>query len=345
MTAVNVGASVIWLFVFVYAVLGAIDFGSSFWRFYFLRKGQWPAASMAEAYVSPTWELINSFLILIPVTLTGLFPGATFAYGSVLLVPATLLLILIALRGAYWQFGYASQSDKSRPVAVVGLTGLVLPGVFLTLLPLSQGGYVIRVAGAFKMDLLHFFTSPEVYLFIAFGITLSLYLSSLFLVRYSFLGREASAYASFRRVALVLGPLSMILGVFALYVPHPGLAFATQVMRWWPLALVSFISFAVSLVALWLPVETGNMRGAPRTALMSALVQLATADAGYGLAHRGYWLYPYVTFKQAASSHAMFVPTMIVLIVGTAVLLPGLLWFRRLFITNNQYVREHVKVR
>ncbi|QQE78285.1 cytochrome d ubiquinol oxidase subunit II [Alicyclobacillus sp. SO9] len=337
---INIGAAVLWILGFVYAVLGAIDFGSSFWRLYFLRKGQWPAETVARTYVSPTWELINAFLILIPVTLTGLFPDATFAFGSILLVPATLLLVLIALRGAYWQFGYASSTHKSRTVTVVGITGLVLPGAFMTLLPLSQGGYTTAINGVLHVQLVKFFTSPDVYLFALFGIFLSLYLSALFLARYAYNGHQKAAYESFRRVAVGLGPLSLALGLLALIVPHQGLDFSRQIMTWWPLTSISFLAFCLTESALIWTKPQAHVKGNPGIALYAALVQLAAADAGYGLAHHNFWLYPYVAVASSASNPTMFEATLLVLLGGALVLAPGLLWFRRLFITDAKYVKS-----
>ena len=343
MNLVQIGAALIWLFVFVYAILGAIDFGSSFWRWYFLKRGNWIAESVAETYVSPTWEFINSFLILIPVTMTGLFPKAVFAYGTVLLVPATLLLALIALRGAYWQFGYASRRKRNQTATVVGLTGFILPGVFLSILALSQGGYVEKIDGTLHFMALRFFTSPQVYVFILFGILLALYLSALFLGRYAYQGHQWMAYESFRSKALLLGPLSLLFGFMAVMLPNSfsGMSFASHLFQWWPFALLSVLAFAASQTALlWRNKKVPSGRGKPEWALGAALIQLLIAHFAYGTAHSGYWLYPFVTIAQAASNHTMFTSTMWVLGFGSVLLVPGILWFRRLFIADSRYVKD-----
>lgn len=346
MNLIQIGAGLIWLFVFVYAVLGAIDFGSSFWRWYFLRRGNWLAQTVADTYVSPTWEFINSFLILIPVTMTGLFPKAVFAYGTILLVPATLLLTLIALRGAYWQFGYASRNKRNQTATVVGLTGLLLPGVFLSILALSQGGYVYELGGTLHIMLLRFFTSPQVYVFILFGILLALNLSALFLARYAYLGHQWMAYEAFRRKALLLGPMSLLFGIGALILRNgpSSMDFMSNLVTWWPLAVLSLGAFVVSLIALL--AKNGQVpgrQGRPQLALGAALVQLIVAHFAYGAVHSGYWLYPFVRIAQSASSMTMFKETLWVLAFGSVLLVPGVLWFRRLFIADSKYVKDHAE--
>ncbi|MCF8566103.1 cytochrome d ubiquinol oxidase subunit II [Alicyclobacillus tolerans] len=387
MNSVTLGASVIWLFVLIYAVLGSIDFGSSFWRWQFNRSGDWRAEGIASTYVSPTWELINSFLVLIPVTLVGLFPGAVFVYGSVLLIPSLLLLVLIALRGAYLQFAYASPKKRSRTVRVAGITGLLLPGVFMSVLALSQGGYVKALPGGsgipasstggagtaaqtphgvFSLDVIHFFTSPVVYLFIAFGISLSLYLSALFLARYAYLGGDLAAYESFRRKAIWMGPISLFTGVLSLVAPTPESAYMWhRLLGLWPIALFSAAAFTAGYLSLWggqRRLSQGNPRdphmdaskhrdnrrkgtGRPQWALVFTLLQVIAAHWMYGAAHAGYWLYPYADFTGTASNPTMFHATLVVLGLGTLVLIPGFLWFRRLFINNAEYAAKHSRFR
>lgn len=341
MTLINFGAALVWLFVLVYGILGAIDFGSSYWRWVFNRRGDWNAEAVAKNYVSPTWELINAFLVLIPVTLVGLFPGAVSTYGTVLLVPATLLLALLALRGAYWQFGYASQNRQNQTILVVGVTGLLLPGVLSSLLALSQGGFVDVVKGTFHLELTRFFLSPVVYLYILFGISLALYVSAMFLSRYAYFSRQYAAFKAYRRQALWAGPVSLMVGVAATTTASGGsLNMLPRMMQWSPLLAVSLSAFAVAYAAVFRAGRVKKSRVGLRllnVSMVSTLVQLATAHFTYGLAHSDYWLYPYIQFASAASNPVMFRETLIVLAAGTIVLLPGFLWFRHLFITDRNY--------
>jgi len=344
----TMGAAFLWVLVFVYSILGAIDFGSSFWRWVFHLRGNWNAESVAATYVSPTWELINAFLVVIPVALVGLFPAAAYAFGTVLALPATLLLILLALRGAYLQFGYASARFRKHMVYVTGITGLLLPGVFIALLPLTQGGFVTRVGNSYAFAAGAFFSSIPVYLFMAFGITLALYLSALFLARYAQQASAWSAYHRFRRGALWMGPISLALGAVALRVPTPGgLAIVASGLHslWFVLFLaVSLVCFALGYLGLAM-----QKRGTPVTKgralwqLGFGIAQIVLSQFAYAVGHVPWLLYPYLTFANSASNHVMFVSTLLVLIIGLAILTPALLWFRSLFIVDAEYVATHAQ--
>lgn len=350
MTILIMGAWFFWLLVFVYSILGAIDFGSSFWRWFFHMRGFAYAESVASTYLSPTWELINAFLIVIPVALVGLFPKAAFTYGTILALPATLLLILLSLRGAYLQFGYASQRFQTHTLFVSGLTGLLLPGMFIALLPLSQGGYISLIDGHLIFHVKMFFTSISVYLYMAFGVALSLYLSALFLARYAQQAEQWSAYYRFVSGARWIGSVSLFLGASALFYPTPhgmhlmenGLRHPTFIFLMAGSLLAFLLSYSL-ILSTRRDRKISNMRALWQLGL--ALAQVVLSQLGYAIAHAPYLLYPYLTFQSSSSNSLMFRSTLLVLLLGLVVLSPLLLWFRRLFIVDAEYVATHMKER
>lgn len=350
MTLPILGAWFFWLLVFVYSILGAIDFGSSFWRWYFHLRGYVSAESVATTYLSPTWELINAFLIVIPVALVGLFPTAAFTYGTILALPATLLLILLALRGAYLQFGYASKRFQTHTILVSGLTGLLLPGMFIALLPLSQGGYVKVIGGNFVLQLGMFFTSISVYLFMAFGTVLAFYISTLFLARYAQQAEQWNAYHRFVTGARWTAPVSLVLGACALFLPTPGgmhlMQNGFQNPLFGLLMGISLIAFLLSYGSI-LTARQGQMVSGRRSLwqLGFGLIQIVSSQLAYAIAHAPYLLYPYVTIQSSATNHTMLLSTLLVLFFGLVILSPLLLWFRRLFIVDAEYVATHMRDR
>ncbi|KPV45198.1 cytochrome d ubiquinol oxidase subunit II [Alicyclobacillus ferrooxydans] len=336
MNIVALGAAFIWAMISIYTILGGIDFGSSFWRWYFSRRKNWEAEEVAHSFVSPTWELVNSFLVLIPVAIVGLFPGAAYAYGSILLIPASMVLGLLILRGAYWQFGYASEQKRGPIIWVVGLTGLILPGLFATILGLSQGGYVSRgTQGAYVLPLAKFLFSPQVLVFLAFGILMALYLSALFLAQYAKQAGSLETFAAFRRSAQWVGPLSAVSGILAIVSSmHGQLDMSHRLVTWWPILGLSFVMFLVGYAGLFRPVGMTKVR----MSLWATVIQLVLAQIAYGCAHYPYVLYPYLTFSDAASNHSMFVTTLVIFVAGFALLAPGFYLFRSLFIKDVQSV-------
>lgn len=332
MNTVALGATFIWVMVSIYTILGGIDFGSSFWRWYFSRRKNWEAEELAHAFVSPTWELVNSFLVLIPVAIVGLFPGAAYAYGSILLIPASMVLGLLILRGAYWQFGYASEQKHSAIIWVVGLTGLILPGLFATILGLSQGGYVGKgTQGAYVLPFAKFLFSPQVLLFLMFGILMALYLSALFLGQYAKQAGSLEALTAFRHSAKWVGPLSAMSGILSIVSSvHGQLDISHRLLTWWPLLGLSFVMFVVGYAGLFRPVETSRTR----MSLWATVIQLILAQIAYGSAHYPYVLYPYLTFPDTVSNSSMFVTTLVIFVGGFVLLAPGFYVFRNLFIKD-----------
>ena len=57
-----------------------------------------------QRYLSPVWEVTNVFLVFFFVGIVGFFPDTAYYYGTTLLVPVSLALILLAVRGAYYAF-------------------------------------------------------------------------------------------------------------------------------------------------------------------------------------------------------------------------------------------------
>jgi cytochrome d ubiquinol oxidase subunit II len=61
--------------------------------------------------------------------------------------------------------------------------------------------------------------NPQVYTFMGFAITSSLFLSSLLLVDYAKSSKDTHAYKVYRRDTIVIGPITLIMAGMALFVP------------------------------------------------------------------------------------------------------------------------------
>jgi cytochrome d ubiquinol oxidase subunit II len=94
-----IASFIVGIFLFVYAIFGAIDFGASFWAMVYLRRNT-KAGDIADRFLSPTWEVTNTFLVLLVVSFVGFYPYAAFILGTILLVPVSLVLVLITIRRA-----------------------------------------------------------------------------------------------------------------------------------------------------------------------------------------------------------------------------------------------------
>ena len=105
------GISVLWLFLFGYVIVASIDFGAGFFNAYSVLIGKDQIlANIIKRYLSPVWEITNVFLVFFFVGMVGFFPQTAYYYGTILLVPVSISLILIAIRGSYYAF--ESYSEK-----------------------------------------------------------------------------------------------------------------------------------------------------------------------------------------------------------------------------------------
>ena len=105
MTLEILGISVLWVFLFGYILIGAIDFGAGFFNAYSLLTGrQRILTNIIQRYLSPVWEVTNVFLVFFFVGIIGFFPKTAFYYGKTLLVPVSIGIILLAIGGSYYVF-------------------------------------------------------------------------------------------------------------------------------------------------------------------------------------------------------------------------------------------------
>ncbi|MQR87099.1 hypothetical protein GFV16_14435 [Bacillus megaterium] len=329
--------TVIWGFIFIYAVMGTMDFGAGFWSMVYINRTKTNATDVANRYLSPTWEVTNVFIVAIVVALFSFFPRATFTLGTVLLVPGSIILLLLSIRSGFLVFSHYASSFKYRRalVYISGISGVLIPAFLIAVLPVSQGGFIDVIDGTQRLNLARVFSSPHVYSFIGFAITSSLFLSSLLLADYSKSSDEMEAYAVYRRDALITGPLSLLMAIFIMITMQSEASWLyDKMMQFKPLLYGSVGLFVVAGIALLLPSQKG--KGMPRLAVVSIVLQYFLASYVYGRSHLPYVVYPNVTIENGFTHPDAFRSLFIVYIVGFAILFPGFFYFWRLFMKDNK---------
>ncbi|MCD9020739.1 cytochrome d ubiquinol oxidase subunit II [Cohnella silvisoli] len=336
--------SILWAFIFAYAILGSVDFGAGFWALMFDRRSGTRAAQIANRYLSPSWEVTNVFLVLIAVALVGFFPRAAFWFGSLLLLPVSLVLLLLAIRSSFMVYSYSTKRF-SRPLRwVSGLTGVLIPGLLLSVLPISLGGFVeVSENGHPALLFGKLLTSSTEYAHLAFGISSELFLAALFLSDYAHEAEETSTYLIYRKIAILIGPLTLLTAVLATYSMAPEASWIVdRIGEQWPWFLASIVSFAIGYGALWIKRKQGAP-GRPRVAVTFVIGQYFLASVGYGMAHLPYIVYPDLTVGDAITNDAAFRSLLVSYAIGVAVLAPGFYLFWRLFLKDKRYIshRDH----
>ncbi len=331
---------IIWVFLFIYSIAGSIDFGAGFWALVFGRRQDTKAAEIANRFLSPSWKVTNVFLVLLAVGLVGFFPKATFYLSGLLLLPASLALSLLLLRSAFMVYAYSVHQYQGLLPLVSGATGLLIPGLLVSVLPVTLGGFVDMSSGQPNLLFGKLMTSPTEYAHLGFGITTELFLSSLFLADYAREADDEATFHSYRRAAIALGPTTLGMAILtSLTFEREAQWIVANMRAEWGWFALSVAAFAIGYSALWWKDPRGKP-GFARVAVLAIVVQYAFASIGYGRAHMPYIIYPYLTVDMGFTSAQMFNALLVGYAVGIGVLIPVFIWFWKLFLKDKRYLRE-----
>src|SRR5919206_322352 len=139
---VYLAITILWGFVFIYSIMATMDFGAGFWSMIYINKKKTRATNIANRYLSPTWEVTNTFIVALVVAVYSLFPKAAFTLGTILLIPGSLILLLLAIRSAFLVFSNIADEYKKPLTYISGICGILIPGLLISVLPITHGEYV-----------------------------------------------------------------------------------------------------------------------------------------------------------------------------------------------------------
>ncbi len=337
-----IASIVLWGFVFIYSVMATMDFGAGFWSMVYINRTKTGATNIANRYLSPTWEVTNTFIVALVVAVYSMFPGAAYTLGTILLIPGSIILLLLALRSAFLVFSHIAEEYKKILTYISGMAGILLPALLISVLPITHGNYVIFDDNSQTLDFGKLFTSPNEYAFIGFAISSTLFLSSLLLSDYSKVSGELEAYRIYRKDAMISGPISLVMAfLIMLTLKQEANWIYEKMINDLPLLILSIICFVLAGVALYLPAFSKNKSiGMPRVAVIAVTLQYLLASFVYGRAHLPYMVYPHVTiesgFTDPNSFHAIFATY----IAGFAILFPGFIYFWKMFMRDSRHLQK-----
>lgn len=328
------GIAVLWTFLFGYILVGAIDFGAGFFNAYSLLTGKKRIlTNVIQRYLSPVWEVTNVFLVFFFVGMIGFFPKTAFYYGTTLLVPVSIGIILLAIRGSYYAFEtYGARGHKEYSL-MYGAAGLLLPASLSIVLTISEGGFIEMIDGHPVLDYWELFTSRLTWSVVVLSIAATLYISAVFLTWYANKAKDPEATSLLRKYALIWALPTMITAggiIFELRLHNP--EHYANIQRFWPMFFISLIMFIGTVVLLWRKRSYG-------WAFILLAGQFIFAFFGYGASHYPYLLYPHLTIYDSFTNPAMAISLVIVFILGLGMLIPSLYLLMRLFLFDKDYVR------
>ncbi|MEY9972356.1 cytochrome d ubiquinol oxidase subunit II [Lysinibacillus sp. RC46] len=333
MTLEILGISVLWIFLFGYVIVASIDFGAGFFNAYSLLIGKnHILTNIIKRYLSPVWEVTNVFLVFFFVGIVGFFPQTAFYYGTILLVPVSISLVLLAIRGSYYAFESYGARGHIGYTLTYGIAGLLIPASLSVVFAIAAGGYVDIVDGQPVLNYWTLYTSPFAWSIVMLSIAAVLYISAVFLTWYAHKAKDKEATNLMRRYALAWAIPLMVSALGIMYEMkfiNPE-SYDHMVNLWWMFA-ISAVLFIITVVLIWMRKNYGLAVGL-------LIAQFAVAFFAYGIAQYPYLLYPYLTIYDSFTSTQMAIALVIAFILGLCLLIPSLFLLLKLFLFNKNYV-------
>lgn len=334
MTLEIVGISVLWLFLFGYVMVASIDFGAGFFNAYGTFRGKEHILSqLIERYLNPVWEVTNVFLVFFFVGIIGFFPQTAYYYGTTLLVPVSIGLVLLAIRGSYYAFTIYGGLKQKIFTYLYGLSGLFIPASLSIVFTISEGGFVRMEDTSPVLDYLTLFTSPLTWSIVVLSLAAVLYISGVFLTWYADQANDQPALELLRKYALLWAfPLLITaIGIIVELQNHNPEHFNRLVNLWWMFGL-SLLFFLGTVYLIW-------QRRSYKLAFWLLVGQFFLAFLGYGISHYPYLLYPYLSIYDSFTNQSMAISLVVVFILGLGVLIPSLYLLLKLFLFNPKYIQ------
>ncbi|GAA0289689.1 cytochrome d ubiquinol oxidase subunit II [Gracilibacillus halotolerans] len=334
MTLEIVGMTVLWTFLFGYIIVGAIDFGAGFFNaFSIITKKQHILSNVIQRYLSPVWEVTNVFFVFFFVGIVGFFPQTAYYFGTIFLIPGSIALILLAIRGSYYAFETYGNRGHKGYAFMYGLSGLLIPASLSIVLTIAQGGFVSMENGNPTLDYYALFTSPLSWSIVVLSIIAVLYISAVFLTWYANKTGDEKATGLMRKYALIWA-LPLIIAasgiIYELRFHNP--AFYNQILDLWWMFGLSFLLWIATVLLIWKRKKYG-------LAVWLLIIQFALAFYGYGISHFPYLLYPELTVYEGFTNQAMAISLIVTFVLGFALLIPSLYLLFRLFLFDKRYVQ------
>lgn len=314
---------ILWLSLIVYAILGGADFGGGIWDFFaFGQEAQRQRRLIGQA-LGPVWEANHVWLIFLIVGLFTAFPSAFSVLSTALIVPFTLALIGIVLRGA--AFIFRAQSEEAETLGkiwgrVFSTASTITPFLFGTAAAAVASGQVRVEGGRVQTDVLAGWTTPFALTIGALALTLCAFLAAVNLMVEAQNGNDAELAEAFRRRAMIVGAITLALDVVA-FVLSP-----LQAPLLWHGALDHALPLITATALIGLGAAVSLFLRRYRLSRILAFTVTAFIFASWGLSQFPYLVPVAVTISNAASPPATLLALLIGTSIGMALLLPSL-WF------------------
>ena len=319
-------------------IIASIDFGAGFFNFYSKLTGDDNIISpIISRYLNPVWETTNVFFVFFFVGIVGFYPDTAYYLGTTLLLPGSIALILLSIRGAYYAFNSYNTERKLTWDALYGITGLLIPASLSIALVISEGGYIKETAEGIDLMVEELLFSTYGWSVVFLAIISVLYISSGFLTFYAAKAEDKKATDLTRTWYLIwtLPTLVITQFVFLGLRDHNPVHFENAQNYWY--------LFGLSLLAMLIAVYLIYRRRNYGTAFVMIMLQYGFAFFGYGISKLPYIVYPYIDISTSIVNENMAFALTIVFALGLLLLIPSIVLLARLFLFDKDYVKGNKK--
>lgn len=329
------GIIVLWTFLYGYIIVASIDFGAGFFAYYGkVTKQDHLINKLISRYLSPVWEVTNVFFVFFFVGIIGFFPSVAYYFGTALLIPGSISLVLLAIRGSFYAFANYGSTENKVYLFLYGATGLLIPASLCTVLTISGGGYIKEMNGEVQFLAKELLTSLYSWSVVIIAIISVLYISSAFLTFYASRAKDEGALNLLRSYALFWS-VPTILSSFLVFVglrDNNPKFYDNVINKYWWMFLLSLICFLIATLFILLKRNYG-------TAFLFVMLQFFFAFFGYGAAHLPYILDPYITIYNGYTNSTSGMMLVVVFLLGLLLLIPSLLLLFKLFLFDADYIQ------
>ena len=334
----EVAAWIIVVALNAYVLFGGADFGGGVWDLLASGPRRQRQRDLTASAIAPIWEANHVWLIVVVVMLFVCFPMAFAAFGTILHIPLSLMLIGIVLRGSAFVFrsySYGPRSEQRRWGQLFAASSLITPAVLGMCVGAVVSGNVGRAmsaidtgtASTFSDTYLRPWISPFTFSVGAMTVALVSFLAATYLTIEAEGDRELQD--DFRNRALGAAVAALALATIALVLGAGSGSVLTRLVRpgWATLVLAgSVVAALTSAMSLF--------KRRFQLARLAAGAWVTLILWGWVLAQFPLIIPPNLTIDAAAAPDRTLEETMAVLVGGALLLIPSLWYLLRVFKTR-----------
>jgi cytochrome bd ubiquinol oxidase subunit II len=333
-------AITLWLSMIAYAVLGGADFGGGFWDLFSLGAQAEEKRHFISRAIGPVWEANNVWLIYLVVGLYTAFPVVAQTLAIALLLPLSLALIGIVLRGA--AFSFRAHIAYAVPVRAIwgrlfSAASIITPFLFGACAAAVASGQIHFHQGHIPVALVSAWLTPFALMVGAMAVALCATLAPIYLTVEAQHAKNEVLLSAFRKRAFIGGSCMAVFSLLGL-----GLAPSEAPLLWH--GMIDHAIWAVIVTVLLGAATAGALfYRRYRAARVLIILETGAVLGTWGLAQLPYIIPPDLTVTNAASPPTTLWEFLVSAAVGMSLLLPSLWFLFHVFKGQNPVPRIHEK--